>query len=66
MQNELDDQANLLNDLGNEMDTADSRMQNVMKKISKIMHLDNDKRQWTVIFALVIAIFVVLMLFFIL
>ena len=66
MQNELDDQANLLNDLGKEMDTADSRMQNVMKKISKIMHLDNDKRQWTVIFVLVIAIFVVLMLFFIL
>lgn len=66
MQNELDDQANLLNDLGKEMDTADSRMQNVMKKISKIMHLDNDKRQWTTIFVLVIAIFVVLMLFFIL
>lgn len=41
MQNELDDQANLLDDIGREMDTADSRMQNVMKKITKVFHLSS-------------------------
>ena len=39
MQNELDDQANLLEDLGREMDTADSRMNTVMKKLTKVLHL---------------------------
>lgn len=43
MQNELDDQANLLDDIGREMDTADSRMQNVMKKITKVLHLSSGK-----------------------
>lgn len=43
MQNELDDQANLLDDLGRDMDTADSRMQTVMKKITKVLHLSNGK-----------------------
>ena len=41
MQNELDDQSKLLDDLGKEMDTADSRMNTVMKKIGKILHLSN-------------------------
>ena len=39
MQNELDDQAHLLEDLGREMDTADSRMGTVMKKLTKVLHL---------------------------
>ncbi len=39
MQNELDDQANLLDDLGREMETADSRMGTVMKKLNKVLHL---------------------------
>ncbi len=41
MQNELDDQADLLNDLGREMDTADSKMQTVMKKITKVLHMSS-------------------------
>jgi hypothetical protein len=41
MQMELDDQANLLNDLGREMDVADGRMQQTMKKITKLLHMDN-------------------------
>lgn len=84
MQNELDDQANLLDDLGREMDIADSRMQTVMKKITKVLHMSNgtylsfikflfihfsfilplqDRRQWTLIGVLLLAIFVVLILF---
>lgn len=39
MQNELDDQAVLIDDLGREMDTADSKMQNVMKKLTKVLHM---------------------------
>lgn len=41
MQNELDDQAQLLDDLGREMDTADSRMNNVMKRITKVLHMSS-------------------------
>jgi hypothetical protein len=41
MQNELDDQANLLDDLGREMDTADSKMNVVMKKITKVLHMSS-------------------------
>ena len=41
MQNELDDQALLMDDLGREMETADSRMQNVMKRITKVLHMTN-------------------------
>ncbi len=43
MQMELDDQANLIDDLGREMDVADGRMQQTMKKITKLLHMDNGK-----------------------
>ena len=41
MHNELDDQAELLDDLDREIDTADTRMQMVMKRIAKVMHMTN-------------------------
>ena len=41
MQNELDDQAVLLDDLGREMDTADSKMNIVMKKLTKVLHMSS-------------------------
>ena len=63
MQNELDDQANLLDDLGREMETADSKMQTVMKKITKVLHMSSDKRQWTMIGVLLGAIVFILFLF---
>lgn len=62
MQNELDDQAFLLDDLGREMETADSRMNTVMKKISKVLNINTDKKQWTMIIGLVIAIFIMFIL----
>jgi len=63
MQNELDDQAVLIDDLGREMDTADSKMQNVMKKLTKVLHMSTDRRQWTLIGILLGAILVILILF---
>lgn len=62
MQNELEDQAFLLDDLGREMDTADSRMGSVMKKLTKVLHMSSDKRQWTLIGVLIGAIIFVFLL----
>jgi syntaxin 6 len=60
------DQANLLEDLGREMETADSRMGSVMKKLTKVLHLSSDKRQWTLIGVLIGAIIFILILLIIL
>ena len=43
MNNELEDQAFLLDDLGREMETADSRMGSVMKKLTKVLHMSSGK-----------------------
>ncbi|KJH51738.1 SNARE domain protein [Dictyocaulus viviparus] len=40
---ELNEQAVMLDDLGNEMDTVDSKLNNVMKKIAKLTHMDDGK-----------------------
>lgn len=62
MANELDDQAELMDDLGREMDTADSRINMVMKKMTKVMHMSNDRRQWSMIGCLLCAIVFVIFL----
>lgn len=66
MTNELDDQAFLLDDMGREMDTADSKMGSVMKKLTKVLHMSSDKRQWTLIGVLVGAIVLIFLLLIIL
>ncbi|KHJ78569.1 hypothetical protein OESDEN_21808 [Oesophagostomum dentatum] len=38
---ELDQQAVMLDDLGQEMDTVDAKLDNVMKKIAKLTHMDD-------------------------
>ncbi len=43
MQNELEDQAFLLDDLGREMDTTESRLGAVTKKITKVLHMSSGK-----------------------
>lgn len=63
MQNELDDQAQLLDEMGREMETADTRMNSVMKRITKVLHMSSDKRQWTMIGVLLLGIFILLILF---
>lgn len=66
MQNELEDQAFLLDDLGREMDTTESRLGTVTKKITKVLHMSSDKRQWTLICVLIGAIVFLLFLLIIL
>lgn len=41
MNNELDDQAILLGEIGKEMDTAESRMDVVMKRVTKLLHMSS-------------------------
>jgi syntaxin 6 len=43
MHNELDDQAILLDDLGREMDTAETRLDTVMKKVTKLLHMSSGR-----------------------
>ncbi|KIH45453.1 SNARE domain protein [Ancylostoma duodenale] len=38
---ELDQQAVMLDDLGQEMDTVDTKLDGVMKKIAKLTHMDD-------------------------
>ncbi|KAJ1359816.1 hypothetical protein KIN20_018626 [Parelaphostrongylus tenuis] len=54
---ELDQQAVMLDDLGVEMDTVDSKLDSVMHKIAKLTHMDDDKRQCKVIMILSVVIF---------
>ncbi|KAK6752221.1 hypothetical protein RB195_003567 [Necator americanus] len=63
---ELDQQAVMLDDLGQEMDTVDAKLDSVMKKIAKLTHMDDDKRQCKMIMILSVVIFfllIVLILF---
>lgn len=63
---ELDEQAVMLDDFGHEMDNTQSRLDNVMKKLAKVSHMTSDRRQWCAIGVLLAALFVVLLLLFIL
>ncbi|XP_062308476.1 syntaxin-6 isoform X2 [Osmerus eperlanus] len=63
---ELDEQAVMLDDFGNEMDSTHSRLDSVMKKLAKVSHMTSDRRQWCAIGILLAVLLVILMLFFIL
>jgi len=62
--NELDEQAVMLDDFGTEIEHADSRLDATMKKMAKVLHLSDDRRQWMAIGALSSAMVVVLFLIF--
>uniref|UniRef100_A0A8C5RAA9 Syntaxin 6 n=1 Tax=Leptobrachium leishanense TaxID=445787 RepID=A0A8C5RAA9_9ANUR len=62
--NELDEQAVMLDDFSHELDTAQSRMDNVLKKLAKVSHMTSDRRQWCAIIVLLVLLLVVLILFF--
>ncbi|OCT85110.1 hypothetical protein XELAEV_18023275mg, partial [Xenopus laevis] len=62
--NELDEQAVMLDDFSHELDTAQSRMDNVLKKLAKVSHMTSDRRQWCAIIILLSLLLVVLILFF--
>ncbi|NP_001017879.1 syntaxin-6 [Danio rerio] len=63
---ELDEQAVMLDDFSHEMDSTQSRLDNVMKKLAKVSHMTSDKRQWCAIGVLLAILFVVILLFIIL
>ncbi|XP_061540541.1 syntaxin-6 [Phycodurus eques] len=63
---ELDEQAVMLDDFGQEMDNTHSRLDNVMKKLAKVSHMTSDRRQWCAIGVLLAILLVILLLFFIL
>jgi len=64
--NELDEQAVMLDDFSHEMDSTDTKMDSVMKKMAKVLHMSNDRRQWCAIGVLLVIMLIVLILFFIL
>ncbi|KAI6244197.1 T-SNARE coiled-coil-like proteiny domain-containing protein [Aphelenchoides fujianensis] len=59
---ELQDQADLLDDLESTMHRTENRMDGVMKKIAKVTNMDDDARQWKAIFFLIGLIVVLLMI----
>ncbi|XP_005816492.1 syntaxin-6 [Xiphophorus maculatus] len=63
---ELDEQAGMLDDFGHEMDSTQSRLDNVMKKLAKVSHMNSDRRQWCAIGVLLLILLIVIILFFIL
>lgn len=60
---ELDEQALMLDDLGNSMERTDSKMDNVMKKIAKVTHMSNDRRQCYAIGVLIVLLLVLFIIF---
>lgn len=62
--NELDEQAVMLDEFGAEIEHADSRMDATMKKMAKVLHLSDDRRQWMAILGLSSACVIVLFLIF--
>lgn len=62
--NELDEQAVMLDEFGTEIDHTDSRLDATVKKMAKVLHLSDDRRQWMAIGALSSAMVLVLFLLF--
>ncbi|XP_064132632.1 syntaxin-6 isoform X2 [Loxodonta africana] len=63
---ELEEQAVMLDDFSHELETTQSRLDNVMKKLAKVSHMTSDRRQWCAIAILFAVLLVVLVLFFVL
>ncbi|XP_028170390.1 syntaxin-6 [Ostrinia furnacalis] len=60
---ELDDQAVMLDDLNTELENADSKLDSTIKKVAKVLHMNNDRRQWLAILILIGLLVVILILF---
>ncbi|XP_048773921.1 syntaxin-6-like [Ostrea edulis] len=61
--NELEEQNLILDEFGHEMDNTESRMDVTMKKMAKVMHMSNDKRQWCAIGVLLVIMLIIIILF---
>ncbi|XP_026316867.1 syntaxin-6 isoform X2 [Hyposmocoma kahamanoa] len=63
---ELDEQAMMLDDLNTELENADSKLDSTIKKVAKVLHMNNDQRQCLAILILVGLLMIILILFIIL
>ncbi|KAK7571899.1 hypothetical protein V9T40_014371 [Parthenolecanium corni] len=63
---ELDEQDEMLNELHNEIEQTDSRINSTVKKVSKVLHLSNDRSQWIAIGLLSGLLILILILFMVL
>lgn len=64
--NELDEQAVILNGLGNDIENTQNKMDAVLRKMAKVTHMSNDRRQWCAIGVLGSSMFAIFILFIIL
>ncbi|KAK7487292.1 hypothetical protein BaRGS_00021520 [Batillaria attramentaria] len=64
--NELEDQNVMLDDFRHDMDHTETRLDQTMKKMAKVMHMSNDRRQWCAIGVLLVVLILVIILFFVL
>ncbi|BFZ20441.1 hypothetical protein BsWGS_23479 [Bradybaena similaris] len=62
---ELEDQNILLDEFHHEMDHTESKMDQTMKKLAKVMHMSNDRRQWCAIGVLSLVLLIIIILFFV-
>ncbi|CAK1588539.1 unnamed protein product [Parnassius mnemosyne] len=60
---ELDEQAVMLDDLNTELENADSKLDSTIKKVAKVLHMNNDRRQWLAIGILLGLLMIILILF---
>ncbi|XP_077013282.1 syntaxin-6 isoform X1 [Tamandua tetradactyla] len=56
----------MLDDFSHELESTQSRLDNVMKKLAKVSHMTSDRRQWCAIVILFAVLLVVLILFLVL
>jgi len=61
---ELDEQAVMLDEFGTEIENAETKLDATMRKMAKVLHMSNDRRQWAAIGLLSSAVFVVILLIF--
>lgn len=61
---ELDEQAVMLDEFGAEIENAESKLDATMRKMAKVLHMSNDRRQWMAIGALSSAMVVIVIMIF--
>ncbi|KAK0065999.1 syntaxin-6 [Biomphalaria pfeifferi] len=62
--NELEDQNLMLDEFHHEMDNTENKMDQTMKKMAKVLHMSNDRRQWCAIGVLSLVLLIIILLFF--
>uniref|UniRef100_A0A8C4Q605 Syntaxin 6 n=1 Tax=Eptatretus burgeri TaxID=7764 RepID=A0A8C4Q605_EPTBU len=60
---ELDEQAVMLDEFSHEMESTQSRLDTTLRKMAKLSHMTNDRRQWCAIGVLLVIMVVLLILF---